>query len=383
MHILRITNKAGHTSSPFNLFTLARARLYPDEQTTFLSFANNFLSKYFHEMCTNKQYNFHKQIYIYESNNNIFKFILSINNFLKNIRNSSNKSIIHLHQPGSSFLFFIFGKYKAKSIPTIYTVHNNYANYAFRHKMFMFLSFLLADKVTFVSWDSWNSFSNKLIRPSNKKSIVIQNGVDIARIDTALNTLHQNRNENDPIFRFITIGRCCTQKNQQFLLDVLQKLNINWTLDIYGEGDLSAKLHKEVKARNLTNRVRFNGVVPRDDVFRSLARADVFLSPSLWEGLPVALMEAMGVGIPCIVSNISSHNEVGVATEGVKLTDLKVEAWLECIQRLAQMDSQERKAIGLKNREIIQSHFSVRVMQQKYRELYEYLVLKHERLSSD
>jgi glycosyltransferase involved in cell wall biosynthesis len=167
------------------------------------------------------------------------------------------------------------------------------------------------------------------------------------------------------------------------LLDVLQKLNINWTLDIYGEGDLSAKLHKEVKARNLTNRVRFNGVVPRDDVFRSLARADVFLSPSLWEGLPVALMEAMGVGIPCIVSNISSHNEVGVATEGVKLTDLKVEAWLECIQRLAQMDSQERKAIGLKNREIIQSHFSVRVMQQKYRELYEYLVLKHERLSSD
>jgi hypothetical protein len=47
------------------------------------------------------------------------------------------------------------------------------------------------------------------------------------------------------------------------------------------------------------------------------------------------------------------------------------------------MDSQERKAIGLKNREIIQSHFSVRVMQQKYRELYEYLVLKHERLSSD
>ncbi len=375
MQILRIVNSSGHTSSPLNSFTLARSRLYNDEKTTFLSFSNNDLSAislpetYKDAVCKLNQH----RVEIAQADGNIFKFCRMVKNWAQDVANYSDRAIIQIHHPGSGFVFSLLCKHATKKIPIVYTVHNNYSNYALRHKLFMFFCFLIADKVTFVSNDSWGSFSNKLLGPSKSKSIVIQNGVDVDRIDSVVKGLPERSSVYENVLKVITIGRCIPQKNQKFLIDVFENIRGQWTLEIYGEGSLSEVLQEEINARNLMDKVSLKGVVPRDEVFKAIADCDIFVSPSLWEGLPVALMEAMCVGLPCIVSDISSHREVGGATEGVQLASPDVQVWRDQIYRLFMMSHEERRALGKKNREVIEKHFSVRWMQEQYRELYERL----------
>lgn len=380
MQILTITKSAGHTSCPLNEFTLARCRIFHDEKITLLSFNNNDLSavgssrQYFEKSGTGNETL--SKIVFQQAEGSIFKFRCLINDWLNKTYSLNNKSIIHIHQPGAGFLFSLLCRYKFRNIPVIYTVHNNYANYAFRHKLFMFFCFFISDKVTFVSRDSWDSFSDKFIRPSDNKSTIILNGVDVERIDYILDNMSKRAREDGDILKMITIGRCIPQKNQKLLVDALEQVKGNWTLDIYGEGNMSDSLQKEIDAKGLSDRIKLRGLVPRDDVFKALGEADVFVSPSLWEGLPVALMEAMCVALPCIVSNIPSHREVGEATEGVILTNLDAQEWQNRIKRLACMTPEDRIDLGRKNREIIEKHFSVRVMQKKYRGVYEELVCK-------
>ena len=100
------------------------------------------------------------------------------------------------------------------------------------------------------------------------------------------------------------VGRFFPQKNHEFIIDIFNKIhfnNPNTYLILVGEGDLKKSIIEKVKELHLEDHVIFTGV--RSDVNKLLQAMDVFLFPSLYEGLPVSIVEAQAAGLPCLISD--------------------------------------------------------------------------------
>lgn len=101
-----------------------------------------------------------------------------------------------------------------------------------------------------------------------------------------------------------TVGRLSYQKNSIYLIDIFKEYhyhNTNSVLWIIGEGDLKDQVINQIEKYNLEDSVKLFGA--RDDVSDLLNAMDVFLLPSIFEGLPIVLVEAQCNGLPCVVSN--------------------------------------------------------------------------------
>ena len=99
------------------------------------------------------------------------------------------------------------------------------------------------------------------------------------------------------------IGRFNTQKNHEFLIDIfsqVHKLNPDSVLVLVGNGILENRIKEKVKSLSLESNVLFLGT--RDDINRVVQCFDVFLFPSLFEGLGIVLIEAQAAGVPCLTS---------------------------------------------------------------------------------
>ncbi|HHT7114384.1 TPA: glycosyltransferase family 1 protein [Bacillus cereus] len=116
-------------------------------------------------------------------------------------------------------------------------------------------------------------------------------------------------------FVIIHVGRFDVPKNQSYLIDIFREYHgIDKTakLVLVGDGPLKEAMEEKVNKYNLQKNVIFTGI--RDDVSNLLKMGDVFVFPSIYEGLPVTLIEAQATGLKCIVSD--------TVTEEVKITDL-------------------------------------------------------------
>ena len=121
------------------------------------------------------------------------------------------------------------------------------------------------------------------------------------------------------------VGRFNPQKNHDFLIDIfneIQKLHSNAILLLIGEGYLFQKVKEKVKNFGLEDKVRFLGL--RKDIKLLMQAMDVFLFPSLFEGLPVVLVEAQAAGLCCITS--TGVTKEANLTGDVEFIDLKVPA---------------------------------------------------------
>lgn len=101
-----------------------------------------------------------------------------------------------------------------------------------------------------------------------------------------------------------TVGRMSEEKNQIFLIDIfeqLKKLVPESYLLLVGNGDKKSEIEKVVEEKGLTKSVIFTG--NRADVYKILSAMDVFVLPSLYEGSPVAGIEAGANGLPIIMSD--------------------------------------------------------------------------------
>jgi glycosyltransferase involved in cell wall biosynthesis len=101
------------------------------------------------------------------------------------------------------------------------------------------------------------------------------------------------------------VGRMETQKNQKFLIKIFSELPYEeWMLQFVGDGSLRHELEEYVKTLHLEDKVKFLGT--RKDVQNILSKSTIFAFPSLWEGFPNALLEAMAVGVPSISNNCNT-----------------------------------------------------------------------------
>lgn len=118
------------------------------------------------------------------------------------------------------------------------------------------------------------------------------------------------------------IGRFTKEKNHDFLIEIFKKVyekEKNSILLLIGAGDLKGKIRKKVEDLGLASVVKFLGV--RSDIPDLLQAMDVFVFPSIYEGLPVTLVEAQASGLPCVISDAISK-EVKI-TPNIKFVSLE------------------------------------------------------------
>ncbi len=135
---------------------------------------------------------------------------------------------------------------------------------------------------------------------------VFNNGIDIDRFkfDPVFRTeIREKYNlENKKVVGHV--GRFVTTKNHLFIIDVFSEIIKNdpdSVLMLVGDGELMDSVKDYVNKRSLSNSVIFTGVC--DDVYKYYSAFDVFILPSLYEGLPVVAMEACASGLPVILSD--------------------------------------------------------------------------------
>lgn len=139
------------------------------------------------------------------------------------------------------------------------------------------------------------------MRIPSKKIRVIRGGIDMRCV-----LPRPPRAFRDPP-RLITIGRLAPQKGHTILLQALARVRRPWTLDIVGAGPQESELRALAERLGLAPRLRWLGY--RDDVPRLLAQSDLFCFPSLWEGLGLALIEALAAAVPSVASDLPVFRE--------------------------------------------------------------------------
>ena len=115
----------------------------------------------------------------------------------------------------------------------------------------------------------------------------------------------------DNAFVIGSIGRLSPQKNHSFLVKVLASLctsKMNAFLVIVGEGELQDEIASLAELLGVRDKVFFAGA--QNDIQAWLSSFDVFAFPSLYEGLPVSLLEAQFNGLPCVISNQITQDAV-------------------------------------------------------------------------
>jgi glycosyltransferase involved in cell wall biosynthesis len=202
-----------------------------------------------------------------------------------------------------------------------------------------------------------------LDRRAARKLIVVRNGVEIPPLAEPVAREATRRMFGIPPddFVFLSAGRHCEQKN---LRDVIRAAGIlagderSWTLVIAGDGPDRPALEEAARLLPCSRRIRFLGNVM--ELGALMGASDVFVLPSLWEGLPLVLLEAMAHGLPVIGNRIPGIADViADGREGV-LTAPGDPMDLARGMRILLHDAALGRSYGLRARAAIEQNFDQR-----------------------
>jgi glycosyltransferase involved in cell wall biosynthesis len=160
---------------------------------------------------------------------------------------------------------------------------------------------------------SINHFYKKIIDqlvPSNS-SHLLPHGLDAAFLTAEDKLLQPERG----VVKLISISRLLPLKNIEHVLLALEKSNLPFVYDIYGDGPDFSRLINILAHLKIKDNVRFMGHVPHSEVPPILSQYDIFVLPSYPEGLGRVYLEAMGMGLPVIASKNTGID--GFITNGV------------------------------------------------------------------
>ena len=163
--------------------------------------------------------------------------------------------------------------------------------------------------------------------------------------------------------RLLCVGRLTPAKGQVLLLQACAELRnreLAFHLTLVGDGPDRARLNDNVRRLGLQEWVTFTGSLNQYEVRAKLARADIFVLPSLAEGIPVVLMEAMACGLPCVSCPVNGIPElIQHEHSGLLATPGDVATLTEQLQRLIEDDAL-RLRLAAQGRNRVERHFQQR-----------------------
>ena len=236
-----------------------------------------------------------------------------------------------------------------------------------KRKIKKFLSFF-TKKIVAVS-EAVREYSVSRDRIKAKKITVILNGIDILKFSAA----EKERFSNPPVIA--VIGRLDEQKGHKYLFEALNLIKmIQWVLWVVGDGSLKNNLELLAKDLNLRERIIFLGA--RRNVAEILGQIDIFVLPSLWEGLGLAVLEAAAAGKPIVASRVGGIPEIISDGEtGILVEPKNVKSLADGLEHVL-LGTAEAKEMGERVREVVREKFSVGQMVEKYEQLYQGLTSK-------
>ena len=272
---------------------------------------------------------------------------------MKRIAREVQPDIIHLHSSKSGALGRL--AWDGKEIPLFYTPHG----YSFlmedcskaKRAVYRGVERLCARRQC--TTVSCSPGEQEETRKLTDRAVCIENGINTKELEKILSGLPAGNLQTGTVF---TLGRICTQKNPALFNSIAASLPERQFLWI-GDGELRG----ELTAPN----IRVTGWVERAEALRLAKEADVFLLTSLWEGLPVSLLEAMAMKKLCVVSDVIGSRDVihsgenGFVCKTVEEFRAAIQAEAEVRDRLTQQAYRDLKA-----------KYTTEVMTEKYRELY-------------
>ena len=257
----------------------------------------------------------------------------------KFFKNNKNYKFIHGHMTSTAAIYLKIAK--KHGIKTISHAHNTSSGNDFKAKIKDILQLPLkytADylfacsaaagkwcygksdfKIIFNAIDTDKFIYNKIFREIKRKELGLENK-----------------------FVIMHIGRFEIQKNHGFLTDIFREIynkNQDAVLFLVGNGPLREDIKIKTESAGLKNNIIFAGV--RSDIPELLCAADVFLFPSLWEGLGIVLIEAQANGLRCVVSD--AVPEEAAITNLIEFVSLNQPAMYWAEKVLAYVDGYERK----------------------------------------
>jgi glycosyltransferase involved in cell wall biosynthesis len=280
--------------------------------------------------------------------------------------------IVHVHAPQVTFLLLmVCARIRTGTMgSTVYTVHNSFRNYRLRNRVLLLLPLLCFQRIVCCSQVARDSLPAFYQRLAGRRLRVIQNGVDLDRVDRILGDIPKTRAAAP--FTVASISQLIERKNPLAVLEAFHQADDGVSrLVLMGQGPLHDQLVAESRARGVLPRVEFTGLITRESVYGHLNRADVYVSASRGEGLPVAVLEAMACRCPVILSDIPPHREVAAGANFIPLVAPDdAPGFAREIRRLRELSVPQRAAIGDECRRIAERRFSLRAMHQAYEEVY-------------
>jgi glycosyltransferase involved in cell wall biosynthesis len=219
--------------------------------------------------------------------------------------------LLHSHLYHANYI----GRLAAKKlgIPCVVSIQNTYNNPKLHRRM---LNWWLSRRHTAAIIAGSGQIREDIIRYDHVRPElveVIPNSVDLSRSESSLN--HKDARVrlglDGNAFILGTIGRLEEQKGHRFLLDSMNQLRsqgLNVVLLLIGAGREELALKEQAKRLNLDDSVRFLGM--RDDLGDLFKAMDLFVMPSLWEGLSLAMLSAMAAGLAVVSTDVGGVREV-------------------------------------------------------------------------
>lgn len=216
---------------------------------------------------------------------------------IRSIAKSIQPDVIHLHSSKAGVL----GRwaFNGKKIPLYYTPHG----YSFlmedcskkKRIIYKLIESICGKRrcTTIACSPGEYNESEKLV----KNAICINNGVNTEFLDK----FDEKKENNEDKITVYTLGRICKQKNPKLFNEIalmMPDIQFIWI----GDGELRNQL--------TSKNIEVTGWVTREEALRHTQRGNVFLLTSLWEGLPISLLESMYMKKECIVSNVIGNRDV-------------------------------------------------------------------------
>jgi len=283
--------------------------------------------------------------------------------------------ILHMHD-FNPFFYCTLGTLANRSVRRVYTEHSGIYASKKRHLKCVRIFSGFTDAMVMVSRDLKRYYEDRLgVKP--KKLQVIYNGIDYKEPPNSFDPEGIRKSigiaREDLIIG--TTGRLIEQKGLKYLIDAAPAIVREFPsvkFVIVGDGRLRETLESMVQDMKLTNHFRFLGY--RKDVHALLSIFDVYALPSLWEGLPLVILEAMFCRKAIVASRVGGVPEIlGENERGLLVEPGNSEELAREIVKLLK-DEEMRKAIGRKSFDHVKENFTVEKMVQNYDRLYRTLV---------
>mgnify|MGYP004602439659 FL=1 len=233
----------------------------------------------------------------YNSKGKSFKKVKSLYNLIYRTRelrkcfNRIKPDIIISFLPEASFLTVYANRKKYKLIISDRN-DPNHEYQTFIYKKLVRILYPKADGYVFQTFDAKNYFNN-IIDFKKKKYEIIVNPVNEKFINYPISKSKEKK--------IVSVGRLTEQKNIDLLIDSFSDIEKDfpeYTLTIYGDGNMREHLSNKIKSLNLENKIAMPGIV--NNIQENIIDASLFVMSSDYEGIPNALIEAMTLGLPVI-----------------------------------------------------------------------------------